>query len=59
MVKRKSFSAGGSYVILRRRPAWAQLIPDPDVQGKIQDARQADHLKGQDRLCQDVGRLLS
>ena len=26
--------------------AWAQLIPDPDVQGKIGDGAPADYFKG-------------
>ena len=34
--------------------AWAQFIPDPDVQGKIQDARQPITLRGK-IAYQEVG----
>jgi hypothetical protein len=35
--------------------AWAQLIPDPDVQGKINDAQQEITLTGKIAYAQELG----
>ena len=42
-------------VLLAAGSALAQLIPDPDVQGKISDARQAITLTGKIAYAQELG----
>ena len=53
MVKGKIFLLTALLLIFAGT-AWARLIPDPDVQGKIQDARQSISLKGR-VVYQEVG----
>lgn len=45
MVKRK-FIMAMAMLVFCVGSAWAQFIPDPDVQGKIQDAHQPITLRG-------------
>jgi hypothetical protein len=54
MVKRKLLMAA-VLVVLGAGTAWGQFIPDPDVQGKIQDARQEITLKGKIVYAKELG----
>jgi hypothetical protein len=42
-------------IVFCTSPAWAQFIPDPDVQGKIKDARQEISLTGKIAYSKELG----
>ncbi len=42
-------------VVVFASSAWAQLIPDPDVQGKINDSRQEITLNGKIAYAKEFG----
>lgn len=54
MIKLK-FLLLAALVVLGSSNAWAKFIPDPDVQGKIKDARQEIALTGKIAYAQELG----
>lgn len=54
MIKLKLFVMA-AVLVLCTSSAYAKLIPDPDVQGKINDARQEITLKGKIAYAQELG----